>query len=70
MAWLGNTIDMAASKTTGGEFFRHHRDGYKAIHAICCSNQHGQYLEISEFHSGSCKGVICIPAGLEQQGWA
>uniref|UniRef100_A0A2N9GEY0 Uncharacterized protein n=1 Tax=Fagus sylvatica TaxID=28930 RepID=A0A2N9GEY0_FAGSY len=70
MAWLGNTIDMAASKNTGGEFFRHHRDGYKAIHAIRRSNQHGQYLEISEFHSGSRKGVIRIPAGLEQQGWA
>ena len=25
---------------------------------------------MSEFHSNSRKGVICIPAGLEQQGWA
>ena len=70
MVWLGNTIDMAASKATGWDFFRHHRDGYKAIHVIRRSNQHGQYLEVSEFHSNSRKGVICIPAGLEQQGWA
>uniref|UniRef100_A0A2N9HC19 Reverse transcriptase zinc-binding domain-containing protein n=1 Tax=Fagus sylvatica TaxID=28930 RepID=A0A2N9HC19_FAGSY len=35
----------------------------------CRSNQHGLYLEVSEFHSGSRKGVIRIPAGLEQQGW-
>jgi hypothetical protein len=61
---------MAASKATGGDFFRHHRDGYKAIHVIRRSNQYGQYLEVSEFHSGSRKGVIRIPAGLEQQGWA
>uniref|UniRef100_A0A2N9HXJ9 Reverse transcriptase domain-containing protein n=1 Tax=Fagus sylvatica TaxID=28930 RepID=A0A2N9HXJ9_FAGSY len=53
----------------GGEFFRNHRDGYKAIHVLRRSNQHGLYLEVSEFHSGSRKGVIRIPAGLEQQGW-
>ena len=70
MGWLGNTIDMVASKATGGDFFRHHRDGYKAIHVIRRSNQYGQYLEVSEFHSGSRKGVIRIPARLEQQGWA
>jgi hypothetical protein len=70
MGWLGTTIDMAASKATGGDFFRHQRDGYKAIHVIHRSNQYGQYLEVSEFHSGSRKGVIRIPAGVEQQGWA
>lgn len=70
MGWLGTTIDMAASKATVGDFFRHQRDGYKAIHVIRRSNQYGLYLEVSEFHSGSRKGVIRIPAGVEQQGWA
>jgi hypothetical protein len=69
MVWLGNTIDKAAKVDMGGEFFRNHRDGYKAIHVLRRSNQHGLYLEVSEFHSGSQKGVIRIPAGLEQQGW-
>ncbi|GMY33008.1 putative invertase inhibitor, partial [Fagus crenata] len=69
MVWLGNTIDMAAKVDMGGEFFRNHRDGYKAIHVLRRSNQHGLYLEVSEFHSGCRKGVIRIPAGLEQQGW-
>uniref|UniRef100_A0A2N9EUU7 Reverse transcriptase domain-containing protein n=1 Tax=Fagus sylvatica TaxID=28930 RepID=A0A2N9EUU7_FAGSY len=70
MGWLGNTMEMAASNdTVGKDFFRHHRDGYKAIHVIRRSNQHGQYLEVSEFHSGARKGVIRIPAGLEKQGW-
>jgi hypothetical protein len=70
MGWLGNTIEKAASNdTVGQDFFRHHRDGYKAIHVIRRSNQHGQYLEVSEFHSGARKGVIRIPAGLEKQGW-
>jgi hypothetical protein len=70
MGWLGTTIDMAASKATVGDFFRHQRDGYKAIHVIRRSNQYGLYLEVSEFHSGSRKGVIRIPAGVEKQGWA
>ena len=70
MGWLGTTIDLAASKATVGDFFRHQRDGYKAIHVIRRSNQYGLYLEVSEFHSGSRKGVIRIPAGVEQQGWA
>uniref|UniRef100_A0A2N9HAP6 Reverse transcriptase zinc-binding domain-containing protein n=1 Tax=Fagus sylvatica TaxID=28930 RepID=A0A2N9HAP6_FAGSY len=48
----------------------HQRDGYKAIHVIRRSNQYGLYLEVSEFHSGSRKGVIRIPAGVEKQGWA
>jgi hypothetical protein len=70
LVWLGNTIEKAASNdTVGKDFFRHHRDGYKAIHVIRRSNQHGQYLEVSEFHSGARKGVIRIPAGLEKQGW-
>jgi hypothetical protein len=61
MGWLGNTMEMAASNdTVGKDFFRHHRDGYKAIHVIRRSNQHGQYLEVSEFHSGARKGVIRI----------
>ena len=70
MGWLGHNIEKAASNdTVGQDFFRHHRDGYKAIHVIRRSNQHGQYLEVSEFHSGARKGVIRIPAGLEKQGW-
>ena len=69
MVWLGNTIEKAASKDTVGDFFRHHRDGYKAIHVIRRANQNGQYLEISEFHSGSRKGVLRIPTGVEQRGW-
>ena len=70
MVWLGNTIEKAASKDTVGDFFRHHRDGYKAIHVIRRANQNGQYLEISEFHSGSRKGVLRIPTGVEQRGWS
>uniref|UniRef100_A0A2N9IB59 Uncharacterized protein n=1 Tax=Fagus sylvatica TaxID=28930 RepID=A0A2N9IB59_FAGSY len=70
MGWLGTTIEKAASNdTVGKDFFRHHRDGYKAIHVIRRSNQHGHYLEVSEFHSGARKGVIRIPAGLEKLGW-
>jgi hypothetical protein len=69
MVWLGNTIEKAASKDTVGDFFRHHRDGYKAIHVIRRSNQNGQYLEISEFHSGSRQGVLRIPTGVARKGW-
>ncbi|GMY26974.1 hypothetical protein FCV25MIE_22216, partial [Fagus crenata] len=47
------TIDQKAFEIT--------QDGYKALHVIRRSNQHGQLLEISEFHSGSRQGVIRIP---------
>ncbi|GMY21587.1 hypothetical protein FCV25MIE_16828 [Fagus crenata] len=41
----------------------------KALHVIRCSNKHGMFLEIPEFHSGSHQGVIRIPEGAERQGW-
>ena len=69
MVWLGNTIEKVAKVDMGGDFFRNHRDGYKAIHVLRRSNQHGLYFEVSEFHNGSRKGVISIPAVLAQQGW-
>jgi hypothetical protein len=69
MVWLGNTINKAVAIGTVGEFFRHHRDGYKAIHVIRRSNQYGKCIEVSKFHSGSRQGVIRIPKDAAQQGW-
>ena len=36
---------------------------------ICRSNHYGHFLEILEFHSGSCQGVIRIPEGKASKGW-
>ena len=69
MHWLSDTIDKAVQFRTRGDFFKHRRDGYKAIHVIRRSNQHGHFLEVSEFHSGSRQSVIRIPAGEERKGW-
>ncbi len=69
MTWLSDSIDKAVQSHTRGDFFRHRRDGYKALHVIRRSNQHGNFLEVSEFHSGSCQSVIRIPEGEERQGW-
>ena len=67
--WMGDVIDQAVKSRNSGEFFKHRRDGYKALHVIRRSNKHGMFLEISEFHSGSRQGVIRIPEGAERQGW-
>ena len=65
---MGTTIDSAVNLGTARNFFKHRRDGYKAIH-VQQSNQYGHFLEISEFHSGSCQGVLCLPKGKGRQGW-
>jgi hypothetical protein len=69
MKWLSDSIDKAVQSHTHGDFFKHRRDGYKALHVIRRSNQHGNFLEVSEFHSGSRQSVIRIPEGVERQGW-
>jgi hypothetical protein len=69
LTWLGDTIDKAVQSRSRGDFFKHRRDGYKALHVIRCSNQHGNFLEVSEFHRGSHQSVIRIPEGVECQGW-
>jgi hypothetical protein len=69
MTWLTDSVDKAVQSHTRGDFFRHRRDGYKALHVIRRSNQHGNFLEVSEFHSGSRQSVIRIPEGVERQGW-
>jgi hypothetical protein len=69
MQWLSDTIDKVVQYRTRGDFFKHRRDGYKAIHVIRRSNQHGLFLDVSEFHSGSRQSVIRIPAGEERKGW-
>jgi hypothetical protein len=61
--WLGIAIDNAINHGTTRNFFKHCRDGYKAVHVIQRSNWNGHFLEISEFHSGSRQGVIRIPEG-------
>ena len=67
--WLGIAIDNAINHGTTRNFFKHCRDGYKAVHVIQRSNRNGHFLEISEFHSGSRQGVIRIPEGKARQGW-
>ncbi|GMY21095.1 hypothetical protein FCV25MIE_16336, partial [Fagus crenata] len=67
--WLGTTIDSAINHGTARNFFKHHRDGYKAIHVVQRSNQNGHFLEISEFHSGSLQGFLRLPEGKVRQGW-
>ena len=69
LLWLGDIIDQAVKSQSLGEFFKHRRDGYKAIHVIRRANKHGTFLETSEFHSGSRQGVIRIPEGEARQGW-
>lgn len=69
LIWLGDVIDQAVKSQSLGEFFKHRRDGYKAIHVIRRSNKNGTFLETSEFHSGSRQGVIRIPEGVARQGW-
>jgi hypothetical protein len=58
MTWLSDTINKAVQSRTRGDFFKHRWDGYKALHVIRRSNQHGNFLEVSKFHSGSCQSVI------------
>ena len=69
LTWLGDILDQVVKNGKSDEFFKHRRDGYKALHVIRRSNKHGMFLEISEFHSGSRQGVIRIPEGAERQGW-
>ena len=68
LEWLGDCIEKAMRHQKDDEFVQHHRDGYKAIHAIRRSNQNGSFLELSEFHSGSRQGVLRVPAGVDWQG--
>jgi hypothetical protein len=67
--WLGDCILKVIEPNTKYDFFKHYRDGYKAIHVIRRSNQHGSFLEVSEFHSGTRQGVIRIPKGMQRLGW-
>ena len=67
--WLGKSIDEAINHDAKSDYFKHRRDGYKALHVIRRSNHFGQFLELSEFHSGSRQGVLCIPEGKAKQGW-
>ena len=69
LTWLGDVLYQVIKSGKSGKFFKHQRDGYKALHVIHCSNKHGMFLEISEFHSGSRQGVIRILEGAERQGW-
>ena len=68
--WLGSFVEKAVRYGKTGDFFQHRRDGYKAIHVIRRYNRHGQFLEISEFHSGSHQGVLRVPEGKARQGWS
>ncbi|GMY17847.1 hypothetical protein FCV25MIE_13086 [Fagus crenata] len=67
--WLGNSIEEAINTGAKRDFFKHRRDGYKALHVIRRTNHYGHFLELSEFHSGSRQGVLRIPEGKEKQGW-
>jgi hypothetical protein len=67
--WLATTIDFAINHGTARNFFKHRRDGYKALHVVQQSNRNDHFLEISEFHSGSRQGVIRLPEGKARHGW-
>jgi hypothetical protein len=68
--WVRTCVDTAVSTSVSGEFFRHRRNGYKALHVILRSNPNGKFLEVSEFHSGSRQGVLRIPEGETKKGWS
>ena len=67
---MGTFVDKRVHYGKTGDFFQHCRDGYKALHVIRRFNQHGQFLEISEFHSGSHQGVLRVLEGKARQGWS
>jgi hypothetical protein len=68
--WVRTCIDTAVTTSLSGEFFRHHQNGFKAIHVILRSNSNGKFLEVSEFHSGSRQGVLRIPEGEAKKSWS
>ena len=68
--WLGTSVEKAVRYGKTGDFFQHRCDGYKALHVIRRYNRHGQFLEISEFHSGSHQGVLRVLEGKARQGWS
>ena len=68
MDWLRVCVDTVVS-SGDGEFFRQRCTGYKSIHVTRCANAKGKFLEVSEYHSGSRQGALCIPAGETKSGW-
>ena len=68
--WVWTCVDKAISTSLSGEFFRHRRNGFKALHVILRSNPNGKYLEVLEFHSGSRQGVLRIPEGEMKKSWS
>ncbi len=68
--WVRTCVDTAISTSLSGEFFRHRRNGFKALHVILRSNPNGKYLEVLEFHSGSRQGVLRIPEGEMKKSWS
>lgn len=69
LGWLWEYIDKALLSNKSKEFFKHRRDGYKALHIIRRSNRHVNFLEVFVFHSGSRQGVIRVPEGENSKGW-
>jgi hypothetical protein len=51
-------------------FFEFLRDGYRTLEFSCLSNRGGQFVEVSEYHSGALRGSIRIPEGRRGAGWS
>ena len=70
LQWLlGAWEKLCDANSQHGGFFKSHRDGYRLLEISCMENKGGQYVELSDYHSGSQQGNIQIPAGRLSKGW-
>jgi hypothetical protein len=69
--WIGKCMsEVREWKGTRETFFKFFCDIYHAIELVCSKNNGGLYVEISEYHSGSRKGVIRVLEGRKLHGRA
>ena len=56
-------------RETEPAFIRTFRESDKGYVIRRFTNNHGRYLEITDYGRGSCKGRLAIPEGQNQSGW-
>lgn len=67
--WLINTWGLLRQNKDPKGFFCFLRTEYSALELSCLQNEHGRFVEISEYHGGVQRGGIRVLEGFWGKGW-
>ena len=69
LRWVLKTWGLLRQETELKGFFWFLRTDYSTLELSCLQNQHGRFVELSEYHGGAQRGGIRVPEGFKGKGW-